>query len=124
VDNILRALDRGDGAREWANRLNYRPQEGPMRLSGAILVPGAVTALPVFGRDGAPLTDIKFPSTLVNVSNVVFGPWNYPMLGAVTGDLQHPWTLWFLEPSIEPPAIPLAALTALPGATIEIGMPR
>lgn len=125
LDNILRALDRGDGGEKWAKGLKYRPLEGPLRASGALVVPGAATALPVFGwRDGAQLTEIKFGSTLVGISNMLFGPWNYPLVSVVTGDLEHPWTLSFLERSTDPPALPLVELTALPGVTIPIELPR
>jgi hypothetical protein len=58
------------------------------------------------------------------MSNVLYGPWNYPMFAAVTGDLQHPWRLSFLEPSTEPPPIPIVPLTELPGTMIPIALPQ
>jgi outer membrane protein assembly factor BamB len=125
LDNIVRALDRRSGSVKWDTGLKYRPMSGPVRLSGALLVPGAVTTLPVLNRaDGTQLSDIKFPATLVGVSNLLFGPWNYPLLAVVTGDLEHPWTLWFLEPSTDPPPLPLVELTELPGTTIPIELPQ
>lgn len=120
MDNVLRALDRGDGAIEWQKSLPYRPSAGPVLVGGALLVPGAVTTLPAFGGDGAALTPLTFPATLVAVSNVVVGANGYPALGVVTGDLEHPWTFWLLESSLDPAPIPLVELSALPGATIPI----
>lgn len=123
-DNVLRALDRGHGARKWASPLRYRPAAGAVLIGSAVLVPGAVTALPVFGLNGNPLTDVRFPSTLVGVSNVGANEADHPIVAAVTGDLQHPWTLWLLESSIDPPAIPMVDLTVLPGVTVEIVIPQ
>ena len=120
MDNILRALDRGNGAIEWKKSLPYRPSAGPVLVGGALLIPGAVTTLPTFAPDGAALTPVTFPATPVGISNVLQGANGYPAIAAVTGDLEHPWTLWLLESSVDPPPIPLADLAALPGTTIAI----
>ena len=124
LDNVLRAFDRGDGALEWRKGLTYRPASGPVLIGSAILVPGSSAALPVFGEDGAALTTVKFPATLVWVSNATTGASGYPVVGVVTGDLQNPWTLWLFEGSADPPPIPLVELTAAPGVTIAIVMPE
>ena len=125
LDNIVYAYDRRSGATNWNKGLKYRPFGGPVLMSGAVVVPGPSTVLPVYRREnGDALAEITFSATLVGMSNVVFGPWNYPMFAAVTGDLQHPWTLTFFEPSTEPPPISLVALTELPGTTIPIVVPQ
>lgn len=125
LDNIVAAYDRGGGARRWNKGLRYRPFGGPVLLSGAVIVPGPTNVIPVYRREnGDALGEITFASTLVGMSNVIFGPWNYPMFAAVTGDLQHPWTLSFLEPTTDPPPIALVPLTELPGTTIPIALPQ
>lgn len=125
LDNVLRALDRGNGAIRWAKGLPYRPgPSGPVLIGSALVVPGDVTTFPVFGRDGTPLTDIKFSSTLVGISNVTADRWNHPVVGVITGDLEHPWTLWLLETSTDPPAVPIVPLTAMPGEAIAIALPQ
>ena len=124
LDNILRAFDRGDGALEWRKGLPYRPASGPVLIGSALLVPGSIVSLPVFGEDGTALTTVKFPATLVWVSNATTGPSGYPVVSVVTGDLQNPWTLWLFEGSAEPPPIPLVELTAAPGVTIAIALPE
>ena len=123
MDNVLRALDRGDGAIEWKKILTYRPSAGPVLVGGALLIPGAVTTLPTFAPSGEALTPVTFPATPVGISNVQQGANGYPAIAAVTGDLQHPWTLWLLESSVEPPPIRLVDLAALPGTTIAIVPP-
>ncbi len=124
LDNTLRALDRGHGAVKWRKGLKYRPAEGPSIIRGGIVVPGAVATLAVFRPDdGAGLTDLTFPSTVVAISNVPGG--GAPtLLAVVTGDLEHPWTLWLLEPSTDPPPIPIVDLTVLPGVAIDIVLPQ
>jgi outer membrane protein assembly factor BamB len=125
LDNILRSYARGNGAIKWNKGLKYRPHSGPVLLGDAVVVPGAVAAIPVFRRgNGDQFSDIKFAATLVGMSNVLFGPWNYPMFAVVTGDLQHPWTLSFLEPSTDPPPVPMVELKELPGTTIPIAIPE
>ena len=125
LDNIVNAYDRQSGARRWNKGLKYRPFGGPVLMSGAVVVPGPTHVLPVYRREnGDALAELTFAATLVGMSNVLFGPWNYPMFAAVTGDLQHPWTLTFLEPSTDPPPITLVDLVELPGTTIPIGLPQ
>ena len=124
LDNVLRALDRGNGSVKWMEGLKYRPALGPMLIGSAVIVPGAVTSLPTFGRDGDPLTPVVFPATLVALSNVTTGVLDHPVAAAITGDLQHPWTLSLLETSLDPPPIPLVAITALPGQVLAIALPE
>jgi outer membrane protein assembly factor BamB len=123
LDNTLRALDRGHGAVKWRQGLKYRPAEGPSIIRGGIVVPGAVATLAVVGPNGAALRELTFPSTVVAISNVP-GADSPTLLAAVTGDLEHPWTLWLLEPSADPPPIPVVDLTVLPGVALDIVLPQ
>jgi outer membrane protein assembly factor BamB len=124
LDNVLWALDRGHGAIKWRQAFKYRPAEGPSLIRGAIIVPGAVPTLAVFAPDRRSLTDLTFPSTVVAFSTSLSAETGTTLLSAVTGDLEHPWTLWLLEPSTDPPPIPLVPLTALPGVTVEFVLPQ
>jgi hypothetical protein len=94
-----------------------------MLIGTAIVVPGAVTSLPVFAKSGAELTTVKFGATMAGLSNAVPGPHGYPSVAVANGDLQHAWTLSLLESSLDPPPIPLAPLTAPPGVAIAIAPP-
>jgi outer membrane protein assembly factor BamB len=123
LDNVLWALDRGHGAVKWRKGFKYRPAEGPSIIRGGIVVPGAVPTLSVFGPEGSQLNDLTFPAAVLGISNVPGGE-SPTLLSAVTGDLEHPWTLWLLEPSSDPPPIPLADLTVVPGVAIDIVLPQ
>jgi outer membrane protein assembly factor BamB len=123
LDNILRAFDRGHGAQQWTVGLKYRPAEGPLLITGAIVVPGAVKSMPVLARDKATLTALNFPAPMIAHSNVTMTPDNLPVLGLVTGDLENPWKLWLLEASTAPPDLPVTDLKALPGDVIAIALP-
>jgi outer membrane protein assembly factor BamB len=124
LDNVLRGLHRGHGAQLWTKGLPYRPSAGPLFIGSGLLVPGAVTTLPVLDRKGNALTELRYSSTLAGVSNVTTGAWDYPVVAVVTGDLQNPWTIQLLETSTDPPVIPIAPPTALPGETIPIALPQ
>jgi hypothetical protein len=123
LDNVLWALDRGHGGVEWRQGLKYRPAEGPSIIRGGIVVPGAVPTLSVFGPSNTLLNDLTFPAPVVAISNVPGGE-SPTLLAAITGDLEHPWTLWLLEPSTDPPPIPLAEITVVPGVAIDIVLPQ
>ena len=123
LDNILRAIDRGHGAVEWMKGLAYRPASGPMLMGSAVIVPGAVASLPTFAADGESLSPLVFPATLVGLTNVTKGPLDHPVVGAITGDIQHPWMLSLLETSLDPPPIPVVPVTTLPGQVLAIALP-
>jgi outer membrane protein assembly factor BamB len=121
LDNVLRALDRGNGALRWQTGLPYRPgPSGPVLIGSALIVPGDVTSVPVFARDGTTLPPVSLSSTLVGISNAVPGAFDYPVVAVITGDLEHPWVLTLLETSTEPPPIPILPLTVMPGVAIPI----
>ena len=123
LDNVLWAFGRGRGGIKWRKGFKYRPAEGPSIIRGAIVVPGAIPTLSVFGSGGAELNNLTFPAPVLGISNVPGGE-APTLLAAVTGDLEHPWTLWLLEPSRDPPPLPLVELTVLPGVPIDIVLPQ
>jgi putative pyrroloquinoline-quinone binding quinoprotein/putative pyrroloquinoline-quinone-binding quinoprotein len=123
-DNLLRALDRGVGTLEWSKRLSFRPASGPIVIGAAVLVPGSIATLPVFGGNGAEIGKVQFPAALAAIPSVAAEGPAKAVMAVVTGDLEHPWMLSLLEPSSDPPAIALVVLTELPGETLVIVLPR
>ena len=124
MDNVLRALDRGDGARKWKRPLTYRPAAGPVLLGAVVLVPGPVTSLPAFdSASGAPAGQVGFPGLLATLPVFVETPEGQPVVVGITGGLANIWTLSMLGPS-PAPALPLQPLTALPGEVVPLPRPR
>jgi outer membrane protein assembly factor BamB len=56
LDNVLRAVNRGNGHQRWAQALGTRAQTGPIDLDGAVLVAGLSPPLALFNsKDGMPI---------------------------------------------------------------------
>lgn len=124
MDNVLRALDRARGAVRWMKGLPFRPAAGPVVMGRAVIVPGSVATLAVYGVDGTALGDIKFASPLAAIPDTVAdGPTN-TVMAAVTGDLDNPWTVSLLAASVDPPIVPSQPLTTLPGVSLPVALPR
>jgi len=123
-DNILRALDRGSGALQWMKRLAFRPAAGPVLMAGAVLAPGPIAAFPVFSQDGGDIGKVEFPAAPARIPALSIEADGKAVMAVVTGGLEHPWKLSLLEPSSEPPPIPLIELTVVPGEIVEIVVPR
>ena len=55
LDNVVRALDRGNGALKWQRPMPIRPSSGPLRIGDTLLVPGIAAELRAYQtRDGVP----------------------------------------------------------------------
>ncbi len=50
-DNVLRALDRGNGHQRWMRPLGFRPTGGPLLVNGLLLDPSLSSELAVFKAD-------------------------------------------------------------------------
>jgi outer membrane protein assembly factor BamB len=65
LDNVLRGLDRQTGSQHWFAGLPLRPNRGPMRVAGALIVSGNSPTLRAYGlRNGAPAGDLQAPGNL------------------------------------------------------------
>jgi outer membrane protein assembly factor BamB len=120
MDNLLRAVDRVDGALRWQAALPFRPFGGPILFGTAVVVPGAVAELPTFdvvtGTAGRPIplaASLGVPIAL-RMSD------KGPIAATVTGTLNAEWKLSVLEASM---TIPVAPLSALPGTAVPLPPP-
>jgi outer membrane protein assembly factor BamB len=107
MDNVVRALSRGNGGQRWKYRLAYRPTRGPVLMDGQVAVPGitaALTGLDV--RNGKATGTLKFPVQLAIGPAFVApqGPAGTPSVVSITGGLTNQWTLSLALPA--PPAEP------------------
>jgi outer membrane protein assembly factor BamB len=120
LDNVLRALDRGDGAREWFKGLKYRPTAGPIVIGNDVLVPGSAETLPVFtAKDGALVAQVTFGAPL-GVPPLFYQSHPYDRRAVVsTGTLEGPWKLTTLVPGL-PQGPAVTPITTVPGLTIVL----
>lgn len=120
LDNLVRAYDRGHGARTWNASIPYRALAGPIVVGGSLVVAGPATELPVFdAATGRPQAPLVFDAPLVAPLAVeAEGPGH--VLAAVVGGLETGWRLVLRDSSY---AVPLGPLTAMPGEAIPLYPP-
>jgi outer membrane protein assembly factor BamB len=107
-DNVLRALNRGNGNLRWNRNLPSRPSGGPLRVNDVVLVPFATNDIGTYlATTGAPAFTIRAIGELAGapfLREIVSQ--TAPRLIAISreGALQG------FAPRIEPPPAPLAEL--------------
>lgn len=71
-DNVLRALDRRNGARRWRRSLPGRPTDGPIRVGSVVVVAGIAPTVELFDTDtGLPRGRYLVSSELAAMPHVV-----------------------------------------------------
>ncbi|MGH9374155.1 MAG: PQQ-binding-like beta-propeller repeat protein [Vicinamibacterales bacterium] len=124
MDNVLWAIDRGDGAIEWRKGLEYRPAAGPVLVGSAVVVPGDVKSLPAFNaQTGKQAGEVGFPELLSTVPLFIQGPDETPLVLGITGSLANKWMMTMMGPSPSR-GLKLEPLTALPGAVVPVSLPQ
>jgi outer membrane protein assembly factor BamB len=120
LDNLLRAYDRGHGARAWNQSIPYRGMAGPLVVEGSVVVAGSAASLPVFdAASGTPQAPLVFPEPLV-VPLAIGMDGGVRVLAAVIGSFGTGWQLVVRDASY---SVPLAPLTALPGEVLPLPEP-
>jgi outer membrane protein assembly factor BamB len=112
LDNVLRALDRGNGNMRWTARLPSRPAGGPLRTGDVVIVPTVSADIGAYlAETGKPSFTIKAAGELGGVPFLRETPRpTAPRLIAMSRE----GTLQGFAPRHEPPP---TRLTALPGGT-------
>jgi outer membrane protein assembly factor BamB len=107
-DNVLRALNRGNGNLVWRRNLPSRPAGGPLRVDDAVLVPFSTSDI------GAYLASTGAPSfTIQAVGELGTAPFlrdNTRLTAPRLIALSREGALQGFAPRIEPPPAPLAEL--------------
>ena len=71
-DNVLRALDRRNGARRWRSVLEGRPTAGPLRVDSVVVVSGVSPNVDLFDAEtGLPRGRYVAPSELAALPHVI-----------------------------------------------------
>jgi outer membrane protein assembly factor BamB len=94
MDNILRALDRRSGVRQWQRPLESRPAAGPLYLDDLLVVASVAQQLKFFrASDGVPLGEIDAPAELAapphliaSSSDDAFGTTGSTLMVLLTGN--------------------------------------
>jgi outer membrane protein assembly factor BamB len=109
LDNVLRALDRNNGAQRWKRGLPLRPIAGPLRAADTLLVSGLSSPLAFQHRDGAPAGNLQVSGELAAQPYVVPGA-ALPTVVVVTRDIAAGASVTAFSRSIEPTVLPMAPL--------------
>ena len=79
-DNVLRALDRWNGARRWRTFLEHRPTSGPIRTGSLLMVTGVSESALFFDAEtGAPAGHYDAPADLAAPPYVIPPPADPPV---------------------------------------------
>jgi outer membrane protein assembly factor BamB len=116
LDNVLRALRRGNGHQRWHADLGTRPLYPPVAVDGAVFVTGYSPSLTLFdAKTGKPIDTYDAPAR-------VLGPPLVPLPirpGAVsTLLLLYDRLLGLRSTGLSFPELPLVPFTALPGRSL------
>ena len=114
LDNVLRALNRGNGALIWKQGLPIRPAWGPLPVNDLLVVSGVGASVRAYrAQDGTPAGDFTSPAELIGPAHLHVSPKGVHSLIVTTarGALQS------LQRSFEPPIVPL---TVIPGEMLPL----
>lgn len=115
LDNVVRALDRGNGNQRWDHLLNDRPSQGVWAVGHIVFVPSpSPNLLMLYAKDGHPSGNLTLPDKvpmelppavrLTDTGLDVF---------VVTSGLSNTWVLTMFGPEPEPALEPLAEMPGL-----------
>ena len=98
LDNLVRAVDRQDGAQRWQQGVPFRPFTGPVVASSSVLIAGPASEVQLLNPvNGTPAGKIAFPEALSLAPTIASLP-DALVLAGVTGGLTESWKLWLATP--------------------------
>lgn len=111
LDNVLRALDRGNGAQRWKQGLAVRPSAGPTVVSdgAALVISGLGAGIRAFNtKDGTPAGQFTAGAELVAPTHLYEDPKSPRLIIVTTGGV-----IQALSHSYDPAIVPLRVLPGL-----------
>ena len=97
LDNVVHAVDRGNGARLWHKGVPFRPLFGPVVAAGAVFVAGPAAMRAFRSSNGDNAGTITFPARQA-VAPGWFDTGAGVVFAAVTGNLEESWKLTLTVP--------------------------
>jgi outer membrane protein assembly factor BamB len=116
LDNVLRALNRGNGVQQWKKGLTFRPAWSPIIGADTVLVTGIQGPLLAFFRkDGTAGGELATGADLIAAPPYAFESADAlgPVIVVVTRNLKAGATIMAVSRRIEPVAVPLGVLPGL-----------
>jgi outer membrane protein assembly factor BamB len=123
LDNVVRALNRGNGNQRWRRALSLRPTTGPIRAGETIIVTGLAETLPAFAaKDGSNAGELTPGGEVVAPPHILEVPGIYgPVVIAIARDIVKGATVTAHAREIEPTILTSISLpnlvTFTPAAT-------
>jgi outer membrane protein assembly factor BamB len=104
LDNLVRAVDRTDGAVRWHTPVPFRPVVGPIVAGGSVFIAGSSGELRILlGSSGASAGAVTFPDRLALAPGALETK-DGIVFAAVTGSLQESWKVSLTLPMATVPA--------------------
>ena len=104
LDNMIRALDLGNGSLKWQVGMNFRPLTGPAVAGGTVFITGPGTEITMLhGLNGTRAGKISFPAKLAITPGMEASDYGVAIV-AITGGLEESWNLLLTRPVRAVPA--------------------
>jgi outer membrane protein assembly factor BamB len=118
LDNVVRALDRGNGNQRWKHALARRPATGPFVIGSSVLVASASSAeIWAWSTKGGSEGTIVTPAEPAEAPEFLDRGNEGALVVVITGGLTAQWRLTLLATAGDPPLEPMKSL---PGEVIEL----
>jgi outer membrane protein assembly factor BamB len=118
LDNVVRALDRGNGNQRWKQELRQRPVFGAYLAGHVVFVPAIAPQIAMlYDRNGLPSGNLDLPGdTLPDARPAIVETPDGAVVFSVTGSVSNEWNLSKHAPAGDTVLFPFAKLDPLPGA--------
>ena len=98
LDNMIRALDLGNGALKWQVGLPFRPLTGPVVAGGTVFITSPGTDIKMLRTlNGTQAGNISFPAKLAITPGMQESEYGVAIV-AITGGLEESWNLLITRP--------------------------
>jgi outer membrane protein assembly factor BamB len=126
LDNVLRGLDRFNGAQRWKRALPIRPTRGLVRAADTLLVSGAAPRVAAFNmKDGTPAGEVTAAGELAAPPHVIgAAAAGLPMVVVAGRDIVKGAVVSAMARSVDPVMAPFSSLpNPLPAPTPQPDVP-
>jgi len=99
LDNLVRAVNRTDGAQRWQEGVSFRPFAGPSVIGQTLVLSGPTEEVSLLNvQTGDPVGKISFPERLELAPAYAMHEGAVVVAG-ISGGLSEAWKLWLASPA-------------------------